>query len=66
MPNGLIAAAAIASLCAVRIAAADTIYVSNEKDNTVTIVDGATLTPVKKEFRFSGATAKRCYRPQPT
>src|SRR6516165_8480774 len=28
-------------------ATADTIYVSNEKDNTITVVDGANLTPVK-------------------
>ncbi len=26
-------------------AAADTIYVSNEKDNTIAVVDGASLTP---------------------
>ncbi|MBV9814715.1 MAG: hypothetical protein JO229_03065, partial [Alphaproteobacteria bacterium] len=48
MPNGLIAGALlIALLGAARIAAADTIYVSNEKDNTITVVDGAALTPVK-------------------
>src|SRR5437762_14296080 len=47
MPNGLIAAVAIAFLCTARITAADTIYVSNEKDNTVTVVDGKTLEPVK-------------------
>ena len=29
------------------IAAADTIYVSNEKDNTITVVDGDSLTAVK-------------------
>jgi hypothetical protein len=34
MPNGLIAAVAIAALCVIGSAAADTIYVSNEKDNT--------------------------------
>src|SRR5947209_7886846 len=38
---------AVACLCAARMAAADTIYVSNEKDNTVTVVDGKTLEPVK-------------------
>ena len=32
---------------AISIAAADTVYVSNEKDNTVTVVDGASLEPVK-------------------
>src|SRR6516164_1694571 len=32
---------------AISIAAADTIYVSNEKDNTITVVDGASLEPVK-------------------
>ena len=35
MPNGLIAAVAIAFLCTARITAADTIYVSNEKDNKI-------------------------------
>ena len=48
MPNGMIGRGlAIALFGAARIAAADTIYVSNEKDNTITIVDGATLAPVK-------------------
>jgi YVTN family beta-propeller protein len=47
MPNGLIAAVAIAALCVIGSAAADTIYVSNEKDNTITVVDGASLVPVK-------------------
>ena len=46
MPNGLIAAALVL-LCAIPIAAADTIYVSNEKDNTITVVDGSSLAPVK-------------------
>ena len=32
---------------AISTAAADTIYVSNEKDNTITVVDGASLEPVK-------------------
>src|SRR5215469_498626 len=32
---------------AASIAAADTIYVSNEKDNTITVVDGKTLEPTK-------------------
>src|SRR6516162_6254118 len=32
---------------AISIAAADTIYVSNEKDNTITVIDGASLEPVK-------------------
>ena len=42
MPNGLIGRGlAIMLLCAARVAAADTIYVSNEKDNTITVVDGA-------------------------
>ena len=47
MSNGLIAAVATASLCMIGCAAADTIYVSNEKDNTITVVDGDTLAPVK-------------------
>jgi len=47
MPNGLIVAVAIAALCAIQSAAADTIYVSNEKDNTITVVDGATLATLK-------------------
>src|SRR5271168_337580 len=52
MSNGLTAAwrgvAALACLYfATPIAAADTIYVSNEKDNTITVVDGASLMPVK-------------------
>jgi hypothetical protein len=38
MPNGLIVLVAIASLCAVRIAAADAVCVSNEKDNTITVM----------------------------
>ncbi len=42
MPNGLIAVMAIGLCCAAGIAAADTIYVSNEKDNTVTVLDGKT------------------------
>jgi YVTN family beta-propeller protein len=40
-------AIAVASFSAVEIAAADTIYVSNEKDNTITVVDGNSLTTVK-------------------
>src|SRR5260370_9337761 len=47
MPNGLIAALAIGLCCAAEIVAADTIYVSNEQDNTITIVDGKTLEPVE-------------------
>ncbi|TMJ45836.1 MAG: hypothetical protein E6G90_15415, partial [Alphaproteobacteria bacterium] len=51
MPNGLTcrlgASAAAALLCSAGIATADTIYVSNEKDNTITVVDGASLIPVK-------------------
>ena len=51
MPNPVIgriaAALSLALLCSARIAAADTIYVSNEKDDTITVVDGATLEPVK-------------------
>src|SRR6202011_4660307 len=51
MPNGLnprlVASAGAALLCAAGIATADTIYVSNEKDNTITVVDGASLAPVK-------------------
>src|SRR6516164_6397655 len=47
MSNGLIAAVATASLCMIGCAAADTIYVSNEKDNTITVVDGSSLAPVK-------------------
>src|SRR5271170_6031325 len=50
MPNamiGRVAAMAAALLCAAQIAAADTIYVSNEKDDTITVVDGASLEPVK-------------------
>jgi YVTN family beta-propeller protein len=47
MPNGLILAVAIVSLCAASFAAADTIYVSNEKDNTIAVVDEGTLTTVK-------------------
>src|SRR5271168_1028616 len=47
MPNGLIAAVAIGLYCVAGSAAADTIYVSNEKDNTITVVDGKTLEPVK-------------------
>src|SRR5438105_13415923 len=47
MPNGLLAAVAIGLCCAARVALADTIYVSNEKDNTITVVDGTTLAPVK-------------------
>jgi len=31
----------------ISIAAADTIHVSNEKDNTITVVDGTSLEPVK-------------------
>ena len=48
MPNGLIAACGD-RLRSARpgIAAADTIYVSNEKDNTITVVDGKSLEPVK-------------------
>ena len=38
---------AFAAFMAAPVAAADTIYVSNEKDNTVTIVDGKTLEPTK-------------------
>src|SRR5262249_53286876 len=41
------AAIALAAFCVARIAAADTIYVSNEKDNTITVVDGVSLAPVK-------------------
>ena len=41
-------AAALACLpFAIPAAVADTIYVSNEKDNTITVVDGASLEPVK-------------------
>ena len=52
MSNGVTAAwrgvAALACLhFAISIAAADTIYVSNEKDNTITVVDGKSLEPVK-------------------
>jgi YVTN family beta-propeller protein len=48
MPNGLIGRGlAIALLGAARIAAADTVYVSNEKDNTITVVDGSSLAAVK-------------------
>src|SRR5271170_8485728 len=51
MQNGVIGrgatALAVALLCAARIAAAETIYVSNEKDNTITVVDGSSLEPVK-------------------
>src|SRR6201998_2400953 len=47
MPNGLIASVAIGLCCATGIAAADTIYISNEKDNTITVVDGKTLEPVE-------------------
>ena len=32
---------------AISTAAADTIYVSNEKDNTITVIDGAKLEPIK-------------------
>ena len=31
----------------ISIAVADTIYVSNEKDNTITVIDGASLEPMK-------------------
>ena len=37
----------VALLCGAPPAPADTIYVSNEKDNTITVVDGTNLTPVK-------------------
>ena len=48
MPNGLIGRGlAMGLLASVRLAAADTIYVSNEKDNSITVVDGAALAPVK-------------------
>src|SRR5205814_3351710 len=51
MPDGmtcrLARAAGAALLCAAGDVTADTIYVSNEKDNTITVVDGASLTPVK-------------------
>ena len=50
MSNGVTRACAtsLAGLhFAISIAAADTIYVSNEKDNTITVVDGASLEPTK-------------------
>src|SRR4249919_1146072 len=52
MSNGVTRAwqgtAALAFLhIAISTAAADTIYVSNEKDNTITVIDGASLEPVK-------------------
>jgi PQQ-dependent catabolism-associated beta-propeller protein len=34
-------------ICAASPASAETIYVSNEKDNTITVIDGANLVPVK-------------------
>jgi YVTN family beta-propeller protein len=52
MSNGVTRAwrgtAALACLhIAISTAAADTIYVSNEKDNTITVVDGVNLVPIK-------------------
>ena len=38
-----LAAAAVALAAAGQTAQAETVYVSNEKDNTITVVDGATL-----------------------
>ena len=51
MPNGLtcrLLASAAALLCSVSIATADTIYVSNEKDNTITVVDGASRVVIRR------------------
>ena len=52
MPHGVTGvwrgAAALACLhFVISIAAADTIYVSNEKDITITVIDGGSLAPVK-------------------
>ncbi len=43
----LAVAIVVVFVCAAKSVVADTIYVSNEKDNTITIVDGKKLVAVK-------------------